>query len=135
MSPDRTKGYRLRFPVRRFLFAAVLAIVVYLLLSFGGLVMSGYKLNQQAEQLRREIALLKAENEALQKRLSALQTDEELERLAREDLNWVKPGEVLVLPIKQQEGLSSAPQSSNEASGKDGYPPNWRRWWALFWDR
>lgn len=50
--------------------------------------------NHQVAEARERLATLTAENEALQADVAALQTDAEVERLAREKLGYVRPGEI-----------------------------------------
>lgn len=48
---------------------------------------------RQVDEARSRLAQLEAENEALQADVDALSTDAEIERLAREKLGYVRPGE------------------------------------------
>jgi cell division protein FtsB len=56
---------------------------------YGQIVESG----RQVEAARAQLAQLEAENAHLQADISALGTDAEIERLAREKLGYVRPGE------------------------------------------
>ncbi|MEX0865613.1 MAG: septum formation initiator family protein [Acidimicrobiia bacterium] len=49
---------------------------------------------QQVESARAELAALDTENRQLEADVAALQTDGEVEKLAREKLGYVRPGEV-----------------------------------------
>jgi cell division protein FtsL len=71
---------------------------------------------QQREAIEREkakVAILDKENSRLAARVSELQTDEEIERLAREQYNLVKPGEeayaILPGPDDGETGHREAP--------------------------
>ncbi len=48
---------------------------------------------RQVDSARSELAALEAENTSLQADVAALQTDAEIEKLAREKLGYVRPGE------------------------------------------
>lgn len=50
--------------------------------------------DRQVETTREKLAALVAENEALETQADALQTDTEIERIAREEIGLVRPGEV-----------------------------------------
>lgn len=52
--------------------------------------------------LEEEIAYYRSMNLALEERLKVLSSDEYIERVAREKLGLVKPGEVLLVPVKHQ---------------------------------
>jgi len=58
-----------------------------------------YRIAQEADALRAEIARLKEENLMLQSELNYHLSDEYIERAAREQLNLVKPGDVLLLVL------------------------------------
>lgn len=51
---------------------------------------------QQEQELKAEVARLKAENQALDAEIQSLQNDEGWEKLARERLGLAKPGEYVV---------------------------------------
>lgn len=113
----------------RLIIVVLVAFSGLLLFSFGGLVLSNYNLNRQAESLREEIENLKAQNEELQNEVKYWESDEGLERLAREQLGWVKPGDtgVVILPseIQGQDHANPAAPVRQEA-------PNWQLWWDMF---
>ncbi|MBI2952958.1 MAG: septum formation initiator family protein [Chloroflexi bacterium] len=114
---------------RRLIVAVLVAVLGLLLFSFSSLALSGYRLNQQAESLQQEIQALKAKNEELQKQSRYLESDEGIEKMAREQLGWVKPGEtgIVTVPSKAQvTGTSTSPPSQSRVV------PNWQRWWDLF---
>lgn len=114
---------------RRLIVFILIAVVGLILFSFSSLALSGFRLNQQAEVLRREIGALKAENEVLQKEVRYLESDEGLEKLAREQLGWLKPGEtgVVTVPSKTIEKSKTTPLDPRRRES-----PNWRHWWDLF---
>jgi len=79
---------------RRILFVALFAVTVLAVLVIGVFPTQQY-LAQRAETARRRAALeqLQAENATLQEQIAALETDEEIERIARSEYNLVMPGE------------------------------------------
>lgn len=85
---------------------------------------------RQVEAAREELATLKVENELLQADAEALHTDAEIEKLAREKLGYVRPGEtayvVLDPPATTEEG---DPGSSALPEGEPG--ETWVEW---IWD-
>lgn len=112
--------------------AAILgsALLSYFVISFGGLVLTGFQLNERATLLQREVQELRVDNERLENEIRSLQTDGALEKLAREELGWTKAGEtgVVVVP-KKPEGVLPAAESPTKRRDET---PNWRRWWDLF---
>jgi cell division protein FtsB len=69
-----------------------------------------------------------AENAILKARLGEVQSDEFVEREARNKLGMVREGEVLVVIPPQSGGEQNPPLS--EAT--EGQGPNWKRWWKLY---
>ena len=87
----------------------------------------------------RRVDVLSDQNRALEKRVAELQTDEEIERLAREQYNLVKPGEdaYAILPAPEEPPPSTTTTSPRaraaaEAAADDGHRD--RGWWAKLVD-
>lgn len=61
--------------------------------------------DQRDEIVRTEerLAVLTSENAALEKRAAALETSDEVERIAREDLGYVMPGEIAYIVMSPEE--------------------------------
>jgi cell division protein FtsB len=58
---------------------------------------------EERERLAEQVALLEEQNARLQQRLDQLNQPAELERLARECLGMVRPGEIAFVPIRPGE--------------------------------
>lgn len=82
---------------RRLAVVALAAVVVLVAISFARVVLASYQLESQKADLERQITGLKTENARLQGQVTALQTDAEIERLARQELGWTKPGDTEVI--------------------------------------
>ena len=69
------------------------------------------------------IAVLSRTNDSLGQRVETLHTDAEVERLAREQYNLVRPGEeaYAILPAPE-EGTSTTPSAASANAGPDGAP-------------
>ena len=59
----------------------------------------GYQMARQVEVVRREVAELRQQNVELQARIARYRSDAYVERVAREELNLVRPGDVPVIVI------------------------------------
>lgn len=70
---------------------------------------------------------LESEHERLNKALTEAQTPEFIERVAREKLGLIKPGETVV--ILASEATRSADPIKEP---QDERKPSWRLWWELF---
>lgn len=80
--------------------ASILLFAVFLAVVFAVAPMRAY-LHQRAElsDLQRQAELLEEQNTALERRIADLNDPATLERLARECLGMVEPGEIAFVPI------------------------------------
>lgn len=119
------------------------ALITLALLAVMVVVMPTRTWLHQREQLAAEearLAVLQRENHRLAARVEELQTDAEVERLAREQYNLVKPGEeaYAILPGPADaavEAEPSVPRPATEVAVAD--PPSFlNRFWdhVTFWD-
>ena len=101
-------------------------IVVILLFIINDLVRSAYDIWQKKDfvkQAQKELSIQKQENQRLKSVLSYAQTQEFIEKEARDKLFMVKEGEQRILLSKDSE---EAVQEKKESL------PNWKQWWNLF---
>jgi cell division protein FtsB len=82
----------------------------------------------RVEEARRQLAALEAENEVLAEDVEALNTPEEIERLAREKLGYVREGEVAYVV------LDPPGAETEKAAVSDLPPPLERTWVDRIWD-
>jgi len=83
-----------------------------------------YKAGDKVEVARRELADAQAEQERLKTQLEYVQSDEFVEREAREKLGLGKPGETVV--------IVPTPGRVQDSGFKIQDEPNWRKWWRLY---
>jgi cell division protein FtsL len=88
-------------------------VAVYFIVGFYGQSLDSYRLGQRAAEVRQEIAKLEARNRELQSDVAYLQSDDYVERAAREKLNLAHPGDRSVVILRGQ----------TEAVGPPGPPP------------
>lgn len=103
----------------------IIAIVI-LVLIINDLVRSLSDIWQKKDvvaQTQKELDFQKQENQRLKSALSYSQTQEFIEKQARDKLFMVKQGEQKVL-IPQESESSQEAQKDND--------PNWKKWWNLF---
>jgi len=90
----------------------------------------------QRHQRNEVIAQLKttdAKNKALEQRIRTLNTDAEVERLAREQYNLVRPGEeaYAILPTRQASPAQPAPKAASK-SGSSWLGRTWKSITSIF---
>ncbi|MCB2224145.1 MAG: septum formation initiator family protein [Actinobacteria bacterium] len=86
--------------------------------------------NREVDDAEQRLELIQEETAALADRVAALQTPEEVERLAREQFGLVMPGEVgyvVVTPPWEED----QPSSPVEPAARE---PEERAWWQSVWD-
>jgi cell division protein FtsB len=86
--------------------------------------------NRQVSEAEQTLSAIQAENARLEADVSALNTEEEVERLARQKLGYVRPGEVAYV-VLEPPGADQTESASDE--GPVEPPPTWvdRVWYFL----
>ncbi|MBI3967550.1 MAG: septum formation initiator family protein [Chloroflexi bacterium] len=72
---------------------------LYFAIAFADMALAAQRMSSRAESIEAELRSLERENQRLRAEASYLQSDEAIERLAREHLGWARPGEIAVLTI------------------------------------
>lgn len=85
--------------------------------------------SRQVSSARAQLAALEEDNELLAADIAALETDEEVEKLAREKLGYVRPGEIAYVVLDPPEELTR-PQPETD----DLVIPEERTWVDMIWD-
>ena len=113
---------------RRALAVGTALATVYLVFITGQQAVQAYQYNQQVADARAEIVQLRSRNLQLQAELSQGRSDEEIERIAREELSLVKPGDHPIA-LAWPDGIPA------EKTTTPSLPePNWKGWLRLFVD-
>lgn len=102
-----------------------IVVIIILVLLINGLVRSMYDIWQKKDfitQAQKELDFQKQENQRLKSSLSYSQTQEFIEKQARDKLFMIKKDEQRVLIPKESE--NSQKTENNE--------PNWKKWLKLF---
>ncbi len=103
----------LSLPLRQIVIVVLVVVLGVVMLSFARILIVEYQLNLQKQSLETDIAELRQQNEQLRSEIDYLQSDAAIERLAREELGWTKPGETAVIVIN---GNATAPTASATAT-------------------
>jgi cell division protein FtsB len=105
-------------------------IIIILLLAINGLLHSMWDIWQRKDvvlQAQNALSLEKQENQRLKSAFSYSQTQEFIEKEARDKLFMVKKGEQKILiPKELKDGGGNLTVSESV--------PNWKKWWNLFFD-
>ncbi|MCC7371728.1 MAG: septum formation initiator family protein [Chloroflexi bacterium] len=93
----------------------LLPVVVYGFYSIGDRWYQNYVLTHQEEMIRADVRRLREENLRLQKELNEARSDAGIERVAREQLGLVKPGDTAVQIVLPQGAAAAAVQPAVRA--------------------
>ena len=89
-------------------------VTAYMTVSFLSLNARLHQMRRDATDLQRALTQRQTQNQALQKEVQELQTDAYVEKVAREDLQMTKPGEIRYL-TKPQEQMPDSQATSRAA--------------------
>ncbi|MBI4213947.1 MAG: septum formation initiator family protein [Chloroflexi bacterium] len=119
--------------IRRRLIAILAGITaVYLAVLSGQRALDGYRARQQVVAAANEIETLRRNNLAVQAELNDALRDSEIERVGRNELGLVKPGDRPVILI-WPEG-SMIPPAEPRTRAAPVTRANWKAWLRLFFD-
>jgi cell division protein FtsB len=117
--------------LRRIVAIGVTLIAVYLLLLTGQRALDAYRLRREAEALRQDIITLRTRNIELQRELASDRRDLEVERVAREQLGYARPGDhPIVLMWTEDPRRPAVPPPRTREQDR----PVWQEWINLFVD-
>ena len=117
---------------------AVLGVLIALSMVFGSAYWDTYQVRREASRLARERDDLRKQNAQLREEIRLLNTPEYIERIAREQLGLVKPGEVaviLVAPSPAPGGTDVSGAGTRAAPPGAPVAPLPEPWWARLWRR
>ena len=129
----------MRIPSPNFLRSRWFLVVGLLLVSYtffvlGKMTWQNYQVNQQINNLEKEISGIEKENQKLSDLIAFFQTETFKEKEAREKLGMVKPGEkVLVFPgDKNSENSITETKEVSEEKNRQEEMPTYKKWWNFF---
>lgn len=100
-----------------------LAILLSYVVMFIEVKLQGDRGARRLAALESEVAALEAERDRLLKELAYTKTDEYVEKAAREELKWIRPGEKAFVPVPKTGAGGPAPTETPTPS------PSPMSWW------
>ena len=117
---------------KKLLTIPVLILGLLIIFQLSRSIVNIYRRGGRVEELAAVVAGLEKEKEELEREKAFRQTEEFVEREARNKLRMVREGEhILVLP-ESQDGEKARSEEQEAKSGEE--KPNWKKW-AEFWLR
>ncbi len=94
-----------------------------------------FALNQQREELEAELSQIQEERVGLEREIEALHSLSEIERIARSDFGYVRPGETSYVIVASDEmSLDQEPAVVTEEAEPEPPLPEPRGFWKRIWD-
>jgi len=131
---SKAKRHRI-VPFTQIITIVVATMAISMTVDFGRKATANYRVRNEETRLEQEIAAERAKHEALLARREYVQTDEYVEHAAREELKWVKPGEIVVVPVPLNRKPLPTPETAPAPTELLQRESHWQEWWALFFDR
>ncbi|MFZ3172533.1 MAG: septum formation initiator family protein [Carboxydocellales bacterium] len=101
---DKHSGIKSKKLWGKLLAVAVLAYGFVVITSFGEQFMQLREINRNIDQVQEKIRMMQGKNKELALEIKLLQSDTYVERIAREKLGLVKPGETVLLQAEVEKG-------------------------------
>ena len=122
-------------PFTQIITIVVATMAISMIVDFGRKATANYRIRNEEARLEQEIVAERAKHEALLARTEYVQTDEYVEHVAREELKWVKPGEIVVVPVPLESKPVPTPETPPAPTELLQGESHWQEWWSLFFDR
>ena len=104
-------------------------LVAALTVDFGRKALDNYYIQRQVDWLDQQVAVERETHEALQAKLDYVSSDAYVEKIARERLKMVQPGEAAVVVLPQEVEQQASPGDATVAERAEDAPlPNWQQW-------
>jgi cell division protein FtsB len=129
----KKKRQSAKIPVAQFVAIIALSISVFLIVDFGRRAAANYRVQREEERLNLELEQAHRQQKRLLARRSYVASDLYVEEVARKELKWARPGEIVVVVMPTPEAAAQpAPQSIQAVTaGPVAYTPT-QAWWLLF---
>ncbi|MBI2885659.1 MAG: septum formation initiator family protein [Chloroflexi bacterium] len=106
-------------------------VSLYFTVALGQRTFQVYQLKQEEVRLQGEVMVLELRNRQLSAQRDRLLTDTDIEKVAREELNLVKPGETAVIVLSNRQPAEGREQEAATQSQEEAETaPFWQRLWS-----
>ncbi len=123
----------LRAPVAQFIAIIVLSISIFLIVDFGRRAAANYRVQREANRLSQEVEVARQHQAELLARRTYVASDLYVEKIARNELKWARPGEMVVVIRPTPEAVSAPAHPLAEVIATAPLPETpAKAWWVLF---
>ena len=118
----------------QFVAVVIATIVLSLVIDFGRKAATNYRIQQERDRLEQEVIAAQAEYQRLLQRKAYVCTDEYVEKVAREELKWARPGETVMVIKTRPLRVTLLPSPPPQPPPVAKKASHWPEWWALLFD-
>jgi cell division protein FtsB len=122
-------------PFTQIVTIVVATMAISMIVDFGRKATANYRARNEEARLEQRIAAERAQHQALLARRAYVQTDQYVEQVAREELKWVRSGEIVVVPVPLYRVPPPTPEPPPAPTELIQREAHWQAWWSLFFDR
>ncbi|MFZ7101377.1 MAG: FtsB family cell division protein [Peptococcaceae bacterium] len=97
----KPRKIRKKFSTRKMSRFILWGLIIYMCFSLSQGFYQGYKLKQEINTLEKQLSIVKTENTELLDEFEYIQTPEAIEKIAREKLGLIKPGEIVIMKARE----------------------------------
>lgn len=119
---------------RRLYQLSIIIVSLFVIQGFSRSLIELWQQKQRLSRAKQELSKLEEQEANLKKQLAYYQSDEYVEKIAREKLMLGKEGEEVILLPEQKDNNPINQYTNNPIStnGKQENLPNWKKWAQLF---
>jgi cell division protein FtsB len=109
----------------------MLLLMLSLVINFVNQVLQSAHLEARRTEMATEVAQLEAQNQQLLGAVEYAESEQHVERVAREELGYAREGETVVVPLfTEPTPTPPLPTPVVEVRPTPTIQPNWQRWWG-----
>ena len=132
MTSGARKRKKADLPVAQFIAIVVLSIALFLIVDFGRRTASGYRIYREEARLKAQLAPLQEAHRQLLDKRNYAQSDAYVEEIARNELKWSKPGEVVVVVLAAPPAEHLLPSAFGNSGSYPATDTPFSVWFNLF---
>ncbi len=117
--PKKNVKRKLRLSNNRFPTVLLIFFVLFLIFSYGGQLNKLSAMGRDVESMKVQIVEMKNKNLELREELERARSEAYIEKVARQELGLIKPGEMLVVPLDDSNPGQPPTQSATEQIVRD----------------
>jgi cell division protein FtsB len=127
------KRPNVRAPLAQFIAIIALSISIFLIVDLGRRATTNYRIQREAERLSQEVKAARLYQSQLLAQRTYAASDLYVEEIARRELKWAQPGEIVIVVLPTPEAsqpFSEPPEAAEKVVSAPTTPL--QAWWYLF---